>query len=162
MRVPQVREFNEQDWCLLGGAEKFHDGRGPFIADDFEYGDMIAIADLNGLQILINGEEYHLSIIRENLRHWESALAEEFFRIFVGSISGLTDEEAILYCKGIGFRLVFTPDDAKICPVCGRKYTEPSALSRRDNKTQICPQCGTEEALEDYFNSLGTELFKEE
>ena len=27
------------------------------------------------------------------------------------------------------------------------------ALSRRDNKTKICPQCGINEALEDFFNN---------
>lgn len=36
----------------------------------------------------------------------------------------------------------------KICPKCGREYCEPSALSRVDNKTPICPDCGTREALE--------------
>ncbi len=33
------------------------------------------------------------------------------------------------------------------CPVCGRAYTEPPALSRRDNATHICPDCGLLEAL---------------
>lgn len=36
---------------------------------------------------------------------------------------------------------------ARICPVCGRAYTEPPALSRRDNTTDICPDCGVMEAL---------------
>jgi hypothetical protein len=27
------------------------------------------------------------------------------------------------------------------------------AISRRDNKTEICSACGTQEALEDFFNS---------
>ena len=36
---------------------------------------------------------------------------------------------------------------ARICPVCGRAYTEPPALSRRDNTTDICPDCGMMEAL---------------
>ena len=36
-----------------------------------------------------------------------------------------------------------------ICPKCNKPYTEPPALSRRDNNTYICPACGTEEALED-------------
>ena len=27
-------------------------------------------------------------------------------------------------------------------------YCEPPALSRKDNKTEICPDCGTLEALE--------------
>lgn len=35
----------------------------------------------------------------------------------------------------------------KICPYCGQRYTEPSAMSRKDNTTAICPDCGTREAL---------------
>lgn len=35
----------------------------------------------------------------------------------------------------------------RICPLCGRSYTEPSALSRADNTTEICPDCGMLEAL---------------
>lgn len=35
------------------------------------------------------------------------------------------------------------------CPICGKEYTEPPAISRKDNKTGICPDCGTLEALED-------------
>lgn len=34
------------------------------------------------------------------------------------------------------------------CPVCGKHYTDPPAISRKDNKTAICPDCGTLEALE--------------
>ncbi len=37
------------------------------------------------------------------------------------------------------------------CPICGKIYSEYPALSRRDNKTYICPDCGTAEALKDYF-----------
>ena len=36
---------------------------------------------------------------------------------------------------------------ACICPVCGQPYTEPPALSRKDNATDICPDCGMMEAL---------------
>lgn len=36
----------------------------------------------------------------------------------------------------------------KICPRCGKAYHEPPALSRKDNKTLVCPDCGTREALE--------------
>ena len=39
----------------------------------------------------------------------------------------------------------------RICPVCGREYHEAPALSRVDNTTLICPDCGTREAL----NSIG-------
>lgn len=35
-----------------------------------------------------------------------------------------------------------------ICPKCGRPYSGSSALSRMDNHTLICPDCGTREALE--------------
>ena len=34
------------------------------------------------------------------------------------------------------------------CPICGKEYQEPPAISRKDNKTEICPDCGTLEALE--------------
>ena len=35
----------------------------------------------------------------------------------------------------------------RICPVCHRSHTEPPAISRVDNKTDICPDCGMMEAL---------------
>ena len=35
-----------------------------------------------------------------------------------------------------------------VCPRCGRSICEPPALSRLDNETLICPDCGTRKALE--------------
>lgn len=35
-----------------------------------------------------------------------------------------------------------------IFPRCGKAYRGRPALSRADNKTYICPDCGTREALE--------------
>ena len=35
----------------------------------------------------------------------------------------------------------------KICPKCGRKFERLLAVSRMDNKTMICDNCGTMEAL---------------
>lgn len=35
-----------------------------------------------------------------------------------------------------------------ICPICGREYHNPPAISRRDSYL-ICSRCGTREALED-------------
>lgn len=36
----------------------------------------------------------------------------------------------------------------KICPFCGKVYHGAPALSRANNKSLICPDCGTREALE--------------
>ena len=36
----------------------------------------------------------------------------------------------------------------RVCPLCGKAYTEHPALSRTDNETMICPDCGTRQALE--------------
>ena len=38
--------------------------------------------------------------------------------------------------------------EIRICPLCGNTYTDPPALSRTDNETPICPDCGTRQALE--------------
>ena len=35
-----------------------------------------------------------------------------------------------------------------VCPKCGQTYCGHPAISRADNMTQICPDCGTREALE--------------
>ena len=40
------------------------------------------------------------------------------------------------------------------CPFCGHTYSGHPAISRTDNKTPICPDCGTREALQ----SLGVSI----
>ncbi len=45
-----------------------------------------------------------------------------------------------------------------VCPRCGRSFCEPPALSRLDNETLICPDCGTREALD----SLGVKSEEQE
>lgn len=40
------------------------------------------------------------------------------------------------------------------CPECGGIYTGTPALSRRDNRTAICPDCGTREAVAAYVQSM--------
>ncbi|MBP3805859.1 MAG: hypothetical protein J6I76_18575 [Oribacterium sp.] len=40
-----------------------------------------------------------------------------------------------------------TEDTKRICPICGQEYTGRPAMSREDNKTPICPDCGTRQAL---------------
>ena len=34
-----------------------------------------------------------------------------------------------------------------VCPKCGKVYFEAPALSREDNTTLICPDCGIRESL---------------
>lgn len=36
------------------------------------------------------------------------------------------------------------------CPKCGKEFTDYPALSREDNVTEICPECGVREAIEAY------------
>jgi RNA polymerase subunit RPABC4/transcription elongation factor Spt4 len=43
---------------------------------------------------------------------------------------------------------------SRTCPICGKIYTDYPALSRTDNYTDICPQCGINEAMEKYTNKV--------
>ena len=47
-------------------------------------------------------------------------------------------------------------DQIKICPKCKKKYSQHSAISRIDNKTNICPTCGIREALEQFIKQQNT------
>lgn len=40
------------------------------------------------------------------------------------------------------------------CPICHKDYKDYPALSRRDNKTEICPDCGMVEALDDMMEFM--------
>lgn len=46
------------------------------------------------------------------------------------------------------FEMKETMTRAAVCPRCGKVYTGRPAISRVDDKTPICPDCGTREALE--------------
>ena len=45
-------------------------------------------------------------------------------------------------------------EEKRICPECGKEYSSRPALSRKDNKTMICPKCGMMEALDTYKGEL--------
>lgn len=38
--------------------------------------------------------------------------------------------------------------EIRICPLCGMEYCSVPALSRNDNQTLICPDCGTRQSLD--------------
>ena len=38
--------------------------------------------------------------------------------------------------------------EQRTCPICGKIYHDHPALSRTDGRTEICPDCGTRQALE--------------
>lgn len=44
------------------------------------------------------------------------------------------------------------PTKRKKCPSCGRYMVGYPAISRKDNKTEICSTCGMLEALEAFNN----------
>ena len=46
------------------------------------------------------------------------------------------------------FEMKETMTRAAVCPRCKKVYTDRPAISRADDKTPICPDCGTREALE--------------
>ncbi len=53
--------------------------------------------------------------------------------------------------NGSGLGIVYGEDSCRKiteCPICKKIYSGHPALSRKDNKTLICPDCGTREALE--------------
>lgn len=46
------------------------------------------------------------------------------------------------------------------CPRCGKEEKRLLALSRADNKTMICDECGTKEALDDAGLTEGSSVRK--
>lgn len=49
----------------------------------------------------------------------------------------------------------------RVCPRCGKEYDDYPALSRVDNETEICPECGTAEALEEFFHGKVSSEWKD-
>ncbi|MCD8011627.1 MAG: hypothetical protein LUG99_00345 [Lachnospiraceae bacterium] len=40
------------------------------------------------------------------------------------------------------------PEGSHVCPICQKKYSDRPAISRKDSRMEICPDCGTMEALD--------------
>ena len=45
-------------------------------------------------------------------------------------------------------------DAYPVCPRCHKDYEGHPAISRKDNMTEICPACGTQEAMFDFINHI--------
>lgn len=75
-----------------------------------------------------------------------------------GTVEGVDDIGNILvhWDNGSGLNVVYGVDTVKklkneaFCPVCRKIYNGRPAISRDDNKTKICPECGTRQALNVY------------
>ena len=71
-----------------------------------------------------------------------------------GTVIGVDDTASIMVAwdNGSSLNVIYNEDKcikiSQKCPKCGIEYQGYPALSRKDNKTPICPDCGTREALE--------------
>ena len=90
---------------------------------------------------------------KENLLEDREWLKDTGGEIILVKETGADDQSGIIvqtsgfeYARYSG--LPMQKVDYKKCPRCGKIYTEHPAISRTDNKTEICSHCGIEEALE--------------
>lgn len=71
-----------------------------------------------------------------------------------GTVIGVDDTASIMVAwdNGSSLNVIYNEDKcikiSQKCPKCGIEYQGYPAISRKDNKTPICPDCGTREALE--------------
>ena len=68
----------------------------------------------------------------------------------IGTVLGVDDVATvhIAWSNGSTLGIIDGVDSVvRICPVCGEPLTGHPAISRMDNKTRICSECGTREAL---------------
>lgn len=77
----------------------------------------------------------------------------------IGKVVAVDDAGNILmhWDNGRSLSLIESEDSFTIlprCPKCGKQYAEHPAISREDGETNICPECGMIEALEDFKKYL--------
>lgn len=65
------------------------------------------------------------------------------------------DYDPIKEAEPIELKLKITEnsDKTKICPICNKEIGRYPAISRKDNKTEICSNCGMLEALEEFHKA---------
>lgn len=98
-------------------------------------GDLVVICNkegkLNGMHLncSINGEALFGTIILASVDGEEFGSLPDTLPVWLTERLGLTIRE---------------------CPRCGAAYYDAPAISRKDNKTNICPLCGMDEAIQSY------------
>lgn len=65
------------------------------------------------------------------------------------SSSLIVDAQGFGYARYVGIPM--QKCEVKKCPHCSRYFIEHPAISRKDNKTEICPSCGMKEAIEKFL-----------
>ena len=118
------------------------------------------VADLEELESMVNyyAELEDITLSDEDISNIANNLAEtnilDTFEDFKGNTQNAKDTIIAAIEKYQNKldenEIPYDNTSKKKCPKCGKTYTKYPALSRRDNKTYICPQCGTEEAMEDF------------
>lgn len=73
-------------------------------------------------------------------------------RVMSETLAGATLFEDISQVEDICYELGSDFKVYPVCPRCHKEYSSYPAISRKDNKTKICPDCGTQEAMFDFIN----------
>lgn len=60
-------------------------------------------------------------------------------------------EKMCIKVEKVHIKNKLTLEEPKICPRCKNNIIGYPSLSRKDNKTEICSECGTLEALEEFI-----------
>lgn len=75
-------------------------------------------------------------------------------RVMSDTLSGATLFEDTMQAENICWELGNRFKIYPICPRCHKEYTSHPAISRKDNTTLICSDCGTQEAMFDFINYI--------
>ena len=94
----------------------------------------------------------YFGVLRLAILRIDGVYIESTFEIAQHKIS---DKVWALACKIM--RILYEDKRGNKCPKCGQYYTNAPAISREDNKTEICPSCGTREAMEAFMKEKGDE-----